>query len=339
MKKAFVVALVIFCNGVIAQTPEYLHFESPSTKINHSIFSVVEVADTRFDDVYMGFVQKGAFNRKAPVELEQPMTQAIKEFAGGLIANADKQDGAVLINIRDFFLYEAEKMTAETGTFIFRAGCYFRMNDSYHLLFSIDTSITVKSNWDVTKKLKQTACDALGSFIKKAAEFDKNAIREEVWTYADILDIDMKEKADIPVYNVTLPKKGLYKDYAAFKMNQPSDTSFIEEAGRRNTPAFYTKADNGKKGKAVTSKNYFAACDGGKLYFITSNGVYEGIKRDGDFYFTGTIKDASNASMASTAYFMFGIMGGIIASASMEHQILEYRIDHTNGKFLPIKKI
>ena len=290
----------------------------------------------------MGFVQKGAFNHKAPIELEQPITEAIKEFAGSLIANADKQRGSVLINIRDLFMYEAEKATAETGTIIFKAGCYYRVNDEYHLLFSTDTSITVNSKWDITKRLKQTACDELALFIKKAAAFDTSAMRQQAWTYADILDIDTKEKATIPVYTATVPQRGLYKDYTAFKMNQPSDTSFIKEAGKKNAPVFYTKNIDDKKDKAVTGKTYYAACDGNKLYFITPSETCEAIKKDGDFYFKGIDKDATNAtnaSMASMAYYSFGILGGVIASVFTEQEIFEYKIDYNTGKFLPIRKL
>ena len=285
----------------------------------------------------MGFVQKGAFNRKAPIMLNHSIGEEIQQFADTVIVGATKEDASVLINIRNFFLSEAEGAMAETGTFIFKAGCYYRTNDEYHFMFAVDTTIVLKSNWDVTKRLEHTASEQLAALIEKAATFNKENIEADAWTYADVLDIDKKEKDAIPVYTVSLPQKGVYTSFENFKMNTP-DTGFISEYDERKKKYVFYKPANGNNGKPVSIKEYYAVCDGNTLYFITPFDIYPATKKNGDFYFTGKGKDAANLAAVSTAYFLFGIMGGMIASAT-ETSTFEYRIDHTSGKFLPVRKL
>jgi len=69
MKKNLSLFLFCFSQIVYSQEPEYIHFNSENIRINKSIFSEVEVADTR--------VQKKAFNQKAPIELMQSVTVKI----------------------------------------------------------------------------------------------------------------------------------------------------------------------------------------------------------------------------------------------------------------------
>ncbi|MGN6212038.1 hypothetical protein [Parafilimonas sp.] len=262
-----------------SQKPEYLHLVPQNNQTANSIFSNIEVVDTRFDTVYMGFVQKGAFNRKAPFQLGQSMNAEVQQFANACIAGASKQDGTVLVNIRSFFISEAEKATAETGTFVFKAGCYFKNNYSYDLMFTVDTSVTLRSMWDVTKKLEEEASKQLGNIIKRAAGFDTIQLQKTSYLYTDIEDIDDLEKKSIPVYNVLLPQKGLYINYEAFKNNQPTDTNFIAEIHSvKNIPVFYSVKDGYTKGKPIKTKNYYAICDGEQLYISTNYGIYPAIK-------------------------------------------------------------
>jgi len=58
--------LTVMClNKVTAQRFDTIHLQPKRVQINSSFFSNVEVIDTRFDTLAMGFVQRGAFNRKS----------------------------------------------------------------------------------------------------------------------------------------------------------------------------------------------------------------------------------------------------------------------------------
>ncbi len=82
MRTFFLMLLLFVWDGpqnVYGQKSEYINIEPKGVRITKSIFSEVEIADTRFDTVYMGFVQKGAFNRKTSIELMQSMTAKISK--------------------------------------------------------------------------------------------------------------------------------------------------------------------------------------------------------------------------------------------------------------------
>ena len=117
MQKLLLPVLFSFFQTLYGQKPEYIHLEPADIKIEKSIFFKAEVIDTRFDTVYMGFVQKGAFNRKAPIKLSQPIPDEITASVLHIIGGATKEDGTILINIRNFFLSELTAGLSESGTF------------------------------------------------------------------------------------------------------------------------------------------------------------------------------------------------------------------------------
>ncbi len=331
--------LVCFSQIAFGQKPEYIHLEPSNIKIERSIFSEIEIADSRFDTIYMGFVQKGAFNRKAPIQLTQSMTDEIRESVSNLIANSTKENETILINVRNFFLSELTSAMSETGTFIFKAGCYLKQGYTYKFMFSVDTTIVVRA-MDVTKKLLRTANEQFGLFVQRAASFDISELDSKTaYSSYEIQHIDETEKKSIPVYNVDLPQKGLYSSFEDFKNNQPSEANFIEEFSKKTKePKFFQVREDGTKGKEFLRKNYYAICDGSRLYISTEYGLYPVTKRDYDFYFTGKAKETANTAAVATASLMFGILGGMLASIP-EKATFEFKIDHTTGKFLPLKKI
>ena len=216
----------MYITGFYGQKPEYFQIEPGGVQIQRSVFSDVEVIDTRFDTIYMGFVQKGAFNRKAPVKLSQSMEAELSGVASKLIAGSDRENGTVLINIRNYFLSELTGAVSESGTFIFKAGCYLKENGRYRPMFSVDTIITVRSGLDITKKLLRTANEQVGLLVQKAASFDVAALDPTIaYSLHDIVHIDELEKKLIPVYNTDLPQKGLYASYEDFKHNRPTTTA------------------------------------------------------------------------------------------------------------------
>lgn len=340
MRKFLLLFLFCFSQNVYSQRPDYIHIEPANIKIDKSIFSEVEVADTRFDTVYMGFVQKGALNRKAPIKLTQSMPDEIKASAMHLIKDATKENGTILINIRNFFLSELTSGMSESGTFIFKAGCYLKQDNRYNLMFSVDKKIVVRSGWDVTKKLLNTANEQFGLLVERAASFDTNDIdKTNSYSFNDIQNIDEIEKKLIPVYNVDLAQKGLYASYEEFKNNAPSAIAFIEQWNKKTkSPAFFQMEKDSARGKQLSYKNYYAICNGSQLYISTEYGLYPVTKKNFDFYFVGKGKETANTATVATASLLFGLLGGMLASIPAS-ATFEFRIDHSSGKFLPVRKI
>jgi hypothetical protein len=337
-----IVIVCTCCNAVFAQESdkrtEYLHLQPRRVTINSAIFSNVEVIDNRYDTTHLGFVQKGAFNRKEALILSQPLKNEIGATVTKMIDGANKQEGTLLINIRRFYVSELTLAMSESGTFGLKAEFYLKRDSGYKRMFTIDSN-TVVSGLDVTKKLLDTTPETFGAFIQQAASFDPAQCDTRLYTAYDIQHIEELEKREIPVYNVDIPKKGMYATYEDFKNNRPSSENVLVENRKGfSRPFIYELKENGKKGREILRKYYYAVCDGEKMFISRPNTLYQLTKTNGEFYFTGLGKDAGDMGTVILASALFGMFAGG-AAANHDTAIFEFRIDHLTGRFIPVKKI
>ncbi|WP_207512832.1 hypothetical protein [Longitalea luteola] len=333
----------IFSNVVNAQEndkrTEVLKLQPQRAKISSANFSNVEVIDTRRDPDHLGYIQKGGFNRKETLVLTQPLKDEIASVVTKLLDGANKKDGTLLINIRHFNVSELTGYMTEKGTFEWNAGFYIKQGSDYRFLFSIDSTVTVKAGGlDVTTRLLDTVPEVLAGYINQAATFDLSKAGTRPYTADDIQHIDELEKKEIPVYNVDIPKKGLYLTYDDFKNNRPSREDIIVYHKKGfSRPFVYEMKENDKKGKEIPSKSYYVVCDGEKMYIGRPRTLYALTKTNGDFYFTGIGKDEADMGTMILAGALGGLAGGI--AGSHDTAIFEFKIDHLTGKFIPVKKI
>jgi hypothetical protein len=337
--------LVAVCSGwktVTAQRTEFISLLPKQIKVTSSNFSKVEVIDSRLDTSgIVGMIQRGAFNRKVTLRLEHPMQDEVGRAAATLIDSAgNKEDGALLINIRKFNISENTGALSESGSFRFRAVFYIKHDTMYKRMYGIDETVTIPGGLDVTKRLLENVPELLGSYIKAAVTYkqEQSATARQYSLY-DILHIDELERKDIPVFQVDVPKKGLYATYNDFKNNRPSSEKVIVEHKKGfSRPLIYEMNENGKKGKEILRKDYYVVCDGEKFYISRPHNLYELTKANGNFYFTGVGKDGADAGATILAYAAFGLIGGFMA-INHDTAIFEFELDHVSGKFVPIKKI
>jgi hypothetical protein len=343
VKSVCLIVFVCTCsNAAFAQNndkrTEFLQLQPKRITINSAIFSKVEVIDNRYDTGHIGFVQKGAFNRKEALILSQPLKNEIGAIVTKMIDGANKQEGTLLINIRRFYVSELTLSMSESGTFGLKAEFYLKQDSGYKRMFTIDTN-TVVRGLDVTKKLLDTTPEAFGAFIQQAASFDPGQCATRLFTADDIQHIEQLEKKEIPVYNVDMPKKGMYATYEDFKNNRPSNENVLVESRKGfSRPFIYELKENGKKGKEILRKYYYAVCDGEKMFISRPNTLYPLTKTSGDFYFTGVGKDAADMGTVILTSVLFGMFAGG-AAANHDTAIFEFRIDHLTGRFIPVKKI
>lgn len=336
--------LVAVCTGtktVNAQKTEYIDLLPKQLKIINSNFSKVEVIDSRLDTAApVGLIQRGAFNRSVILRLGKSMQDEIGSTVARLIDSANKKDGTFLINIRRFYVSENTGFSSETGTIKFRAGFYAKHDTLYKHMFSVDENIIIPGGLDVTKRLLEKVPEVLGVYINRAVNFNGEEINTvKQYSLYDIQHIDEVERKGIPIYQVDMPKKGLYATYEDFKNNRPSNENVIVEHKKGfSRPLIYEMNEKGKKGKEIQRKYYFVVSDGEKFYVSRPHNLYELTKTNGNYVFTGVGKD--NADMGTTilASAAFGIIGGAMA-ANHDTAVFEFELDHTNGKFVPIRKI
>jgi hypothetical protein len=322
-----------------AQKTENFNLQPKKVQIPAAIFSKVEVLDVRYDTA-IGFVQRGGLNRKVSLTLAQPLQNEIVTTAGKMIDGANKQEGTLLIRLRRFHVGEINGYMSEKGAFEFKAFFYLKQDAGYRYLFSIDSTVTVRAggDLDVTTKLLDTVPEVYGGYIKLAAGFDISKAGPRQYTADELQHMDELEKKEIPVYNVAVPKKGLYLNYEDFRDNRPSREDIIVDHRKGfSRPFIYEMKGDNKKGKEIPSKSYYVVCDGEKMYVGRPHNLYELIKKDNDFWFTGIGKDEADMGTMILAGALGGIAGGV--AGSHDTAIFEFKIDHLTGKFIPMRKI
>ena len=314
-----------------------------NVKLNTALFSNVEVIDNRFDTSVAG-----VFNEVYGYSLMYASSQDLKEeviaVANYMISNASKQPGTLLINIRKFYLSENSGQVkgyatdAGKGKFVFQASCYLKQETFYRLMFTVDTTVKVKTYDGTTRKLMDTVQGTLSAFIQQAALFDTAACAPNRVTSYDIQHIDDAEKRTIPVYNIEQPERGIYTSYEDFKNNHPTQGKFIAEYRKGfKRPFIYDLTDDSKKGKEILRKDYYIICDEGKMFVSAVFGLYPLEKRNNDFYFTIGKGDHAEISRSNAPSIMFDALGSMAPEANTLKN-LEFKIDHTTGRFLPIFK-
>jgi hypothetical protein len=345
--KRFFQSLTLFvavCTGfktVNAQKTESISLLPKQVKITNSNYSKVEVVDGRLDTAApVGLIQRGAFNRSVILRLEHSMEDEVGGTAVRLIDSANKMDGTFLIIIRRFYVSENTGAMSESGSFTLRAGFYDKQDNMYRHMFSIDTLITIPGGLDVTKRLLLNVPEIMGTYIKQAVTFNKEEIdTARRYSLNDIQHIDEVERKDIPIFQVDVPKKGLYATYEDFKNNRPSNENVIVEHRKGfSRPLIYEMNEKGKKGKEILRKYYYVVSDGEKFYISRSNALYELTKTNGNYFFTGLGKDGADTGASMVAYAAFGILGGLMAG-NHDTATFEFVLDHVSGKFVPIRKI
>jgi hypothetical protein len=347
LMKRFVksVCLIVFgWHASIAQQGNFT-LQPKGIKINSSIFSKVEVLDSRLDtSAQVGFfngVSRTRYSQAGSLMLSQSLKDELTATATKLIDGANKQDGTLLLNVRKFFISRVfDGRGGDFGEFKFDIVCYLKRDSLYRQLFAVDSSVIVSSHsaFKIDTKLLDSTHETVGRLIQQAASFDLVHLDStKAFTAYEIRHADDLEKKTIPVYNIDIPKKGLYTSYEDFKNNHPSNEQvLIENKKGFSRPFIFEMKEKGKKGREILHKYYYIVCDGEKMFVSNKYGLYLLTKRENDFYFTSEgreLDDVYSKAFARSLNFYATV------DAKNDHALFEYKIDHQTGQFLAVKKV
>ncbi len=307
-------------------------------KTKTSPFTSVKIIDKRPGSRLMGFVQKGAFNKLEEVKYIGNFYDTLSRFfyLGGNVA--ESKSGLAII-LSDFFVSEQTESLYEVGRFKLALRLFFAGEENeYSEIMSVDTTYYITSGWDITKGLLKTINENLCSIANAAKTKIITVGGTDYYTMDELINLDSIEKIKIPMYMTDRPQSGVYLDYEHFKNNTPDITS-ISDVTLSGKTVKMVQMQNGKKKKIKKLlPEIYALCYENKLIKVTSIGLFQLNKTDGDFYFIGQTS-FSNAN--NTAYWgaAFGLIGSAIAaSADRNTQLYKFRIDYHTGHSIPISK-
>lgn len=306
----------------------------PSSKVPNSLYKTVKLVDVRPEPENLGFVQTGAFNRKARLIAETPLAEQLS-FAMDALTDKTAQGGELFLLLRQFSFAEAITGMNERGYCRFRAVLFARKGDTFQTLAVADTIITVKAV-DVTSRLLEQGSKALTEFL--SANLAKVPADSEACTSTEVIHFDEIEKKRLPLYTATRYKDGLYKTFAALAYQQPDEGDFIVTVSKDKRPLAVKRINQKGKPEGVSTKELYAFVKDGEPYVATAYGYYPLLKKDGDFYFEGRTKVAANANDVMMASLFFGVIGGVLASTSSS-EVVEMKIDHLTGRFEKVNDV
>jgi hypothetical protein len=321
---------------VHAQKTVNLSLLPKQTSIRSSTFSNVEIIDNRLDTSNLGFIQKGALNRLVPVTTPQPFMDELGNSIIKLVNDASKQEGTLLINIRQFALSEFLGKGGENGVFRFSAVFYLKHDSLYRKVLTVNTNVVVKAGFgDVTQKLLDTVPEVLGNFVQQVASFEPaHADSMSRFTAVNFESLDYMEKETIPVYNSDMPQKGLYATFDEFRNNRPSRQVIIVHKYTAEQPKVYEIKADGKKGKQIKPDQFYVVYDGEKMFISGTYGLHTLSKRDDDFYFRSLGREGGDGSpMVAGQTVIIGRSGKL----PFEWSAVVFKIDHITGKFIPVR--
>ena len=335
MYKYLKISLLIFSvQTITAQVKRVEDFNIilPEYKME-SNYRQLQFIETRNDTVNYGIVQKGAFNKRAAVLPTIPFEKQFQNVFSVLKSKENVATDTLLIQLRDLKFAEVTGAFSETGYFFLRANAYAKAGAAYYLLNTVDIAEEV-SGMDVTQKNYKNASRIINKFISQSMSGTKG--EAPALTYAQILDIEKYEKANLPLYANTGLIDGFYGSFNAFQEQKPSvkNTRLVWKKNKIKDIEFVNY-----KGEysSLNPPEIYAVVENGKGYIHTEYGFYELARRDNDYYYTGKVRSTADNGSVIAATVMFGVIGGLIASNNTD--VYEVKIDYLNGSTIQVKKI
>lgn len=342
MKNTFTIIFFALCSFHFANAQEHYLVLNPGCPNIQSPFTSTHFIDNLTDKQWLGYVQKGAFNRIEKIHYAGALPKTISKFFTQNNSNADKPQALVIV-LNELFLSETTKEVSEVGRLRLSMRLFTETSPAkFSELLTVDSLYTVKG-LDVTKKLLNSVSEQLCVLAAQAATM-KPGIHENKTEYLieDLDKLDSLDKLHIPLYASREMPRGIYKDYNRLKMNTPDDDAeIIIDAKKPDKIKVYKiyKASNRKI--QLQSEGIYAVSDGQRLYKATSKNFYEVKKIGSDFFYDRpAVLSETNAGglIGGSAFGLMGYMVGSSISASRA-QTYRFKINYRRGNSTPVSMI
>jgi hypothetical protein len=329
---SFAVFFISIANVFPQDSTKEFEILLPENKIPNSLYSSIDVIDSRIDKSHIGIVQVGALNRKAKVVLETPFLTQLEKVIYSL-TDSTASKGKLLFHLRQLTFAEITGAMSEKGYCYMRAALYSRNDQEYRKLAAIDTVVLIKS-MDVTKSLLRNGSKLVTNFIASSLHLHgKDTVS---YGYNDIVKMDSIEKRKLVVYNTEKYAEGLYYNYESFKNQMPDKQITVKKKKDGSISAVSTLETNGKPVK-IKPKDTYAFVYEGNAFIATEYGFYPLNKTNDDFYFIGQTKVSANSTDVIGATILFGLIGGLLASDTNATFVM--KVDHINGGFIHLREV
>lgn len=325
-----------------SQNTEYFHLNQPNYKAHASLYNSVDFIDSREDTSDFGKVYSRTARRLLPA---QPQIDFYTQF-NWLLANftdSTAKPNELLVQLRKFKFFEFGDGIYNCGYCTLRLDLYSRKENGYIKIARLDTVIYLEEVKNITTSLFDATSEAINDFV--FIHLAKIPDSQPVLMRPEIMSIQKTEKQNMPLYNNTSYKNGVYFSYQSFK-NQVPDFAI---AGIYKNQGEIEKLFIVTKNQKIIKRNVniaYAFVYEDKPYMIGDFGCYLMEKRDDGFYFAmkaTVIADRTSMALAKGFGYVLGgrlglAIGQNIAKNSAKG-LFETKLDHVDGSFIVLKRI
>lgn len=325
---------VLLVNNAFAQQLLHLDYNCKNTT---TAFAQVKVIDNRPPNSLLGYVQKGAFNRLAPISFDGSLTDSLGAFFTSRTA-LHKEDKMLVLILNELFMSEHTGGLSEEGTLRLSLRLYVEIGpNAYAELATID-SVYSFTGLDVTKRLLRTVSGEFCWLSGKAGSYKPNITH--TYSLDQLHHLDSLEMLEVPIFTQS-PVAGIYKDYEHFKNNQPDIPTaiYVDDAHPKYPKVFRVSVKkNGKQSRSSDMKCpiIYAISDGERAYRFVDGAYYEIKKSELGLYYDRLATFSNNAAMWGGL--IGGISGAMIATAinnKLAHTY-RFRINSRSGRSSPV---
>jgi hypothetical protein len=265
--------------------------ETPTKPLPQSFRQVI-ILDSRDDTASLGYLSKGSTAKKY-IFKSGTQTELSNWYYTYLNPREQNLALTLLVNIKKLRLSnEIMPVTQENGHtgqshngwekgVIIKIEYFLQQESSFFPLYRFDSVITS------TKTLPKNADDYISTALKLSMEklfsldLEKISSSKNKIAFTDILRVN-EQRYKYPIYFDSVFKKGVYKNFDEFRMNEPSMVDFEFRKGKWGDILFVKKGN-----EEYPARDTWGFCDG-KNIFINSGDKYSKLIQSGNsFYFEG----------------------------------------------------
>jgi hypothetical protein len=297
-------------------------------------FDNVKVIDKRLNNQLLGVVLVGGFDKTKELKFEGSLTDSIAQFFNR--ADTTKSTGHNLtIMLYELFASEKTEGIGSLGRIKFSFRFFVDNNDGMYRELALVDTVYIFNAMDATKKLIRSVSEHMCELAEYVSALELPSKEKLAYSYGQFEVLDSLEKLQIPIYNTTKYKRGLFSDYEHFKNNDPDGTLIaIDTTDLDRVKVYEVDTVKGKR-THITHWKFYAASDGVTLVKATTKGIYLLKKIDSDFYYDGETAFYSKVGGEGVAMaLMFG-MAGALATPSRT-SAFHLRINYFSGHSIPI---
>ncbi len=356
MKKIYTNFILIFSCILSMQgqsRAEDFEIKLSKKKYPNALYNQIKFIESREDSNDCGFLLVGRNNISTKVVMDRSLNQKFPKLLKALIDSTAKND-SLLFSLDELRFSETYKYDKEVANFKIRATIFCEKGLKSYPIHTIDTLITANFEGDMSYMIMIKASNFINDEITKSLY---KSINENNYTRTYLLTKkDSINKSKLPLYILDTLKNGLYKNYAAFKMQQPNSACEVMKSGDTINSVKVNRI-------ALNAEDsvYAIVCEN-TAYIRINNDFIRVYKRKFDLYFSFDEnrfnEDASlgkfplivpmggtgiNAAGNAAA----GLIGGLIISAIVNNKrekenetikIITYKINYKNGNPIFFKK-